>query len=225
MSIRNLIVMAIAAALFTDSAVAHVSHTSVSEVEWNPTSQRFEVSMRLHIVDLEDSISVVTGKKFRLEGNKLAPELLTTYLSKRFAIRSEEQQTTKLHWVGMELELHDVWVYFELEVQPGAKSDNATAGKASTTPGQVETWDQLFEDAKTQTAAKPIRSAAVQMKDVQRLHVESSVLFETQREQKNVVSVTIAAKTNSVVLVPGNRQQVLDVVAKRKWHVGQAQQG
>ena len=221
MSFGTVLNVLVAVIAVTTTAMAHESHTSVSEVEWNPTSQRFEVAMRLHIVDLEDSVSVVTGKKFRLEGNKAVPEQLTAYLSKRFAIRSLDGQQTKLHWVGMELQLHDAWVYFELEVLP------ASSAVDQDKPNRVvENWDQLFEDhtsaAKRTAVAK---TSALKISDAKQLKIESSVLFEAQPEQKNIVTVTVSGNTNSVVLVPGKRADVLDVVTKRKWQIGPEQQG
>ena len=101
-------------AVCTTPALAHSAHAQITEVEFNPVSQRFEVAMKLDTVALEDSVSVHTGQQFRLESAKHVDVVLATWIPQRFRIqcaRSSVRGTVR--WIGFEPELHTVWLYFE----------------------------------------------------------------------------------------------------------------
>ncbi|MCR9201937.1 MAG: hypothetical protein NXI04_25125 [Planctomycetaceae bacterium] len=187
----------IAVVMMTGPVFAHRSHTSVAEVEWNAQSQVFEVAMRLHIADLEDAISVRNKKKFRIESTDNAEQQIQAYLQNRFQIRSDVNVFAKLNWVGMELELHDAWVYFEVsQAKPapatGASSSPPAAPAAS--DSRVQKWEDLF--------TKPSQPGAAANPSPGRMEVTNTVLFDVQPEQKNVVSFTQNRRTLSVVLLP-----------------------
>lgn len=180
-----------AAVMLSGSAFAHRSHTSVAEVEWNARSQVFEVAMRLHIADLEDAVSLRQKKKFRIEGAEDAEQQIQAYLQDRFQIRADSLVFGQLNWVGMELELHDAWVYFE--VGP-SKSTPSAADSSNAVTSRVEKWEDLFSERKD--------SGGIQNPSPARMEVTNSVLFEVQPEQKNVVAFTQNRRTLSVVLLP-----------------------
>lgn len=188
----------VAAMAMTGSVFAHRSHTSVAEVEWNAQSQVFEVAMRLHIADLEDAVSVRQKKKFRIEGADNAEQQIQAYLQNRFQIRSDANVFAKLNWVGMELELHDAWVYFEVsQVKAEAASGTSSAPvtpMSSANDSRVQKWEDLF--------TQPSQSVAVANPSPARMEVTNTVLFDVQPEQKNVVSFTQNRRTLSVVLLP-----------------------
>lgn len=187
----KMVVAWIAVLLLPTCALAHQSHTAVAEMEWNSQSQVFEVSMRLHIADLEDAISVRTGRKFRVESSPNVEQQVHAYLQDRFRIQSPHGVFDSLNWVGMELELHDTWVYFEV----GRKSSGDSTTSASQT--RVERWEDLFstpKPGKESTAAASMTAGGLQ--------VTNSVLFEVQPEQKNVVTFTQQRRSLSAVLLP-----------------------
>lgn len=220
---RNYLLTLLALLTCSGTALAHKSHTSVAEVEWNPKSQRFEVAMRLHIADLEDAISFEKNDRFRLEGNKSAAKELSKYVSEHFTIRTKAAETSRLHWVGMELELHEAWLYFEVELQ-----QPQTAVPRKIDQNTVKNWEQLFEQPKTGKSSEPKpaavgrTSAVVEPKEMK---IRNTVLFGIQPEQKNVVSVTVQGSTDSVVLLPLQPEEVLSVVSKRKWQIGKNEEG
>ncbi len=102
----------------------HPVHETVTEVQWNPESRRYEVSMRLHILD-QDWIEKRANKEPLIEN------WAVDYLSKKFVIRSESEPseiagiesssvkkataTQKLIWVGSREEGSHVWWFFEVE--------------------------------------------------------------------------------------------------------------
>lgn len=110
---RLLSFMLLIAACSASVAFAHPTHTQVTEVEWNPTTRRFEVAMKLDAVALEDSVSVWRGQRYRLESSESIDDVLNRWLPKRFRILTDQTTEGQVRWVGHELELHAVWLYFE----------------------------------------------------------------------------------------------------------------
>ena len=220
---RNYLLTLLALVTCSGTALAHKSHTSVAEVEWNPKSQRFEVAMRLHIADLEDAISFMKNERFRLEGNPSAAKELSKYVSEHFTIQTQAVETSRLHWVGMELELHEAWIYFEVELQ---QTNSALHRKND--QNIVKNWEQLFEQPKTGKSSEPKRAAVGRNRAVvepKEMKIRNTVLFGIQPEQKNVVSVIVQGSTDSVVLLPQKPEEVLNVVSKRKWQPGRNEDG
>ncbi|MEO2031202.1 MAG: DUF6702 family protein [Planctomycetaceae bacterium] len=96
------------------TAAAHSAHTQMTEVEWNSVSGCFEVAMKLDAAALEDSVSMQTGKRFRLESSKHVDNVLAELMPGRFRIDAgNESQPGTVRWAGHELQLHTVWLYFE----------------------------------------------------------------------------------------------------------------
>jgi hypothetical protein len=93
----------------------HPFHTSVMEMSYNQQGQSWEISLRLFQDDLEQTMSSVTGKKFRMVLGDVASErLLDTYLRAHFRFHAGKQTTTPYRWVGSELQQDVVWVYLEI---------------------------------------------------------------------------------------------------------------
>lgn len=65
-------------------AAAHPFHISLAEMEWNPQAKHFEVSLKVHGLDIENALSRMTKRRVRLEvveeADKLLAEYLTTHL-------------------------------------------------------------------------------------------------------------------------------------------------
>lgn len=201
-------------------ANAHPFHASTTEIEWNSASERFEVAMKLRIVDLEDAISVQQGRRFRLEHSPDLKPLLQQYLQQHFAITFAEHTVCHLTWIGHELELHDVWIYFEARSLPGNNSDRlsaveATMSENSSAVAQAAahrsqpailaasrklTWDELLAPDRTQ----PTPSS-------RQVRIRSSLLVDVQREQVNLVVLTFANKVLSATLNATEPETVLEV--------------
>ncbi|MCH2211419.1 MAG: hypothetical protein MK110_08960 [Fuerstiella sp.] len=107
----TLILLVVAGAAKTD---AHPGHTQLTEVEWNPVSERFEVAMKLDAAGLEDSLSVQTGKRFRLDMSEDIDKKLEKWMSKHFQITDRDStRVGRVRWIGRELQRQTVWLYFE----------------------------------------------------------------------------------------------------------------
>ncbi|HIE97584.1 MAG TPA: hypothetical protein EYG03_08335 [Planctomycetes bacterium] len=179
------------------AAEAHSSHTSVTEAEWNENSQRFEIAMKLRIADLQDAISAKQGKRMRLHTGSPAAAILE-YLTENFCVTFTENQECRLRWVGMELELHDVWLYFEAE--PVAEGRNTAffseqnAGQ-SAMPQKVGTWNELFvrhDGAKS-------RFETTGRFGERTVRVRDTVLCDIQPDQTNLVTIRVAGVTQSLI--------------------------
>ena len=69
----------------------HPYHVSLAEVNWNPKTQKFEVALCLWPADLEKALARQTGHPIDLAKEPNIDQLLKTYVSQRFIIRSKSQ--------------------------------------------------------------------------------------------------------------------------------------
>lgn len=172
---------ALAALILTiGTCQAHPNHIGVTEVEWNAKTGRFEVAMKLRATDLEDAISVITKERWRLENAKDLEQQLQNYLKEHFSITFQNHKTCRLHWVGSELLLHDVWIYFEAESLPGKSEEGARA--------EVNTFDELLATANHQAD------------DRQPVVIRNTTLMEIQPEQTHVVAMLKKGRRTTFVL-------------------------
>ncbi|MDG1897881.1 MAG: hypothetical protein P8J37_23520 [Fuerstiella sp.] len=172
------------------AAKAHSSHTSITEVEWNDDSQRFEVAMKVRIADLQDAISVRQGKRIRVESEGAKNSILE-YLTEKFSVTFAEADECRLRWVGLELELHDVWLYVEAE----PLREHPSVAAQSAAPPKLETWDELFvvPDQRKSGFETTGRSGD------RRVRIRDAVLCDVQPDQTNLVTIRVGGVTQSLV--------------------------
>jgi hypothetical protein len=125
-----LIPMLVAVLLGPSVQAVHPFHVCVAQMEWNGTSQLWEVSIRVHPQDLERVLSQKRGKPTSIEDRDF-PELVIPFLDQQFAIvdapksmsiqdliaaidRKESLPTSELRWVGMEPERGWLWIHLEM---------------------------------------------------------------------------------------------------------------
>ena len=65
------------------SACAHPFHISSAEVEFNPKSDRLQVSLKVQAIDFEQALSKMDGQRSKLEQAD-ADELIVAYLARHF---------------------------------------------------------------------------------------------------------------------------------------------
>lgn len=191
------------------SAEAHPGHYSLTEIEFNPQNQRFEVAMRVRIADLQDALAVQAQRRISLEHDAQAAAAVQNYLAANFQISASESDRCILHWVGHELTLHDVWIYFEVQLLD-TSANQSTGGSASddsTTVTQSRQSSQLLTRPGSNAAASSHRSATARWNDFLRptpeqtsVTVKNSMLFDVQPEQMNLVSIRSGGQTQSATL-------------------------
>ncbi|WP_442510724.1 DUF6702 family protein [Novipirellula sp. SH528] len=97
----------------------HPVHETVSEVQWNRETKRFEIALRLHILDQQ----WIENQADKTQGIE---DVAVRYLNKTFRIRpirdtkaetnkDSKPSKAKIHWVGRSDEGSHVWWYFEVE--------------------------------------------------------------------------------------------------------------
>ena len=208
---RKLLLCGAMYVLTTAPLFAHPSHSSITEIEWNAASGRFEVAMRLCIADLEDALSAQANTRIRLTSALSCRPQLQRYLQEQFSITQENDNVCRLHWVGGEMELHHVWIYFEAE----STSDDPAVGSSGPTsrPGnqtqQVRTWKELLaKPGMTSSTASP-RNAPSRLPLT--VCVRNSTLMAIQPEQTNIVVVTCGQHRSSAVLTTEQQKTLLSV--------------
>ncbi len=82
---------------------------------YNAKEQTWEISIRLFQDDLEQTVSSVSGKKFRLiPGDEASEQGLEGYVRKHFGFRVGKQFSTPYRWLGTEQQQDAIWVYLEI---------------------------------------------------------------------------------------------------------------
>lgn len=134
--------------LFSTTALAghHPYHLTFAEMEWNEQSQRFEVALQIPGLTIDDELARIHRRRINVETTEGAEELLKKYVSERLLLSDEHHAESRIHWVGMEVEIQSVWAYFEIELVPmkqkaasKAASPEAASGMSAQPEGlQVE---------------------------------------------------------------------------------------
>lgn len=97
--------------------VFHEYHVSISEINWNQNSSKWEVTVHTFIEDLEFAISQQLDTEYVLKHDN--PNELISYLERTFIIGSIK--SNNMSYVGMEEDGHDVYIHLEFkgESNPG----------------------------------------------------------------------------------------------------------
>ena len=84
---------------------AHSLHQSTAEAEYNPTTQKLEVSLTVFINDLELALMRQSERLISIDKTPAAEfdAHIQAYLAKTFVVTDADGKTMKLEWVGREL--------------------------------------------------------------------------------------------------------------------------
>lgn len=125
-------------------AELHPFHISVAEAEWNPETDRLEVSLKLHAVDLERALTRQGKRKVNLETDQEAEQLCTSYLEQHFFLTLREnvpddpsaeiesiakENRSRIKLIGREFDKTWLLLYFEMKL-PSTLA-KAVAGKTT----------------------------------------------------------------------------------------------
>lgn len=104
-------------------ADAHPIHTSLAEADYNRTTGKLEIALRVFADDFEARLSVHAGRKISLEKTPAAEfdEVTRAYLAERFTVKSREGTLAAHTWVGRELKeaANELWLFFEIPLPGG----------------------------------------------------------------------------------------------------------
>ena len=100
--------------LFTNSRSAHDFHASVTQMQYNPKEQVFEISIRIFTDDFEKVLSAESNSKVNLSGNDKNDALLEKYIHAHFTYINPQKQAKPIKYVGHEIEADANWLYLEM---------------------------------------------------------------------------------------------------------------
>ncbi len=100
----------------------HDFHTSLAELNYNPDTKSFEVSLRVFTDDFEKALSQANQlDKFYLDKGKKHNALIESYLKEHFYLLNAKNQKEALVFYGKEMEADITWLYFEISVKKSLK--------------------------------------------------------------------------------------------------------
>ncbi len=106
--------------------VAHPFHSTLAEMEWNAENGVFEVSLQFAGIEIEDELSSLHGRRISLESTSGAERLLQEYVEQHFRISDATRKSSRVRWVGMEVQVRYVWAYFEIALGENDELAKAT---------------------------------------------------------------------------------------------------
>lgn len=179
--------------LFTchTAKASHPFHTTFAEIEWNAEIQRFEVAMQLPGLQIDQELSRIHKRRINTETTADAETLLEDYITNRFEITDEFHSECRIHWVGIEVELRDVWAYFEVELI-----------KSPTTPSAEPPSDDRVAPS---TSEPKLQTAS----PFEGLSLSNRILTDVLAGQLNMASIIIGNERSSLNLTAEQPQGIV----------------
>ncbi|MBO0939417.1 hypothetical protein J2I47_22905 [Fibrella sp. HMF5335] len=104
-------------------SIIHPFHTSLTQMEFDPQRQTFEISLRLFTDDFETALTKENGgKSVHLNTSQKQDKLVEQYVRKHFAVANADRKLNPITYVGYEQEADAQWIY--LEMPYSAKTQN-----------------------------------------------------------------------------------------------------
>lgn len=95
--------------LLASQAQAHRYHFGLTELSVNARTQSLEIAHRFFVADVERALSLSADKEMQD-----AQKQMEAYVNQHFQLLSASGELVKPKWVGMESDVHDVWIYQEI---------------------------------------------------------------------------------------------------------------
>ncbi|MFT6997010.1 MAG: hypothetical protein ACJAQ4_000755 [Cryomorphaceae bacterium] len=92
----------------------HPFHVGLIEIEYNPITETYQVSMKLFTDDLEKGLEKFSGLSLDITDSsytEVSDSLMSVYIDQNFEIRSEDK--INLEFIGSEREYDVTWIYLE----------------------------------------------------------------------------------------------------------------
>jgi hypothetical protein len=93
----------------------HDYHVSVTQMQYNPGTKLFEVSIRIFTDDLEKALGQTNGnRRFSIRNNDQNDVFVSGYIQKHFVLADDQKKVLPIRYVGKEQEEDATWVYAEI---------------------------------------------------------------------------------------------------------------
>ncbi|WP_241738915.1 DUF6702 family protein [Pontibacter beigongshangensis] len=102
--------------LLSIEGVAHDYHASITDIRYNPKTQRLEVAIKVFMDDLEEALSRKSKAKVVYSNSEQVQQLLQAYLRRHLVFEQEKGKPLQQHFLGSEAETDAVWAYVEVPV-------------------------------------------------------------------------------------------------------------
>jgi hypothetical protein len=115
----SLIIIAVIIATLTFSnkaaaKVAHRFHSSLTRIDYDSDEKNIKITIQMIAHDVLEVFDEIAGKSLELESSPEVDEMLRKYLAEHFVMQNKSGEKLELKWVGKEIELERVFVYFEI---------------------------------------------------------------------------------------------------------------
>ncbi len=98
------------------SGYAHDYHASITDVTFNPGTQRLEVAVKVFTDDLENALSVRSKSKIAYSNSEKVQQHLQAYVEASLSFEVEKGKPLKQRFLGAEEVTDAVWIYVEVPV-------------------------------------------------------------------------------------------------------------
>lgn len=96
----------------------HDYHVSVTQMQYNPGTRLFEVSIRIFTDDLEKALSQTNGnRRFSVKNNDQNDTFVSGYIQKHFLLSDDQKKVVTVRYIGKEQEEDATWVYAEIPLK------------------------------------------------------------------------------------------------------------
>lgn len=102
----------------------HNFHSSLADMQYNPQEKAFQISLTLFADDTENALTRFSKQKYLLGGlgkDRNPDPTLTAYLQANFQLINKKKQVLPIQYIGKEVSLEVVKVYFEIPFQGNLK--------------------------------------------------------------------------------------------------------
>jgi hypothetical protein len=93
----------------------HDFHTSIAQMNYNASSNSFEVSLRVFTDDLEAALSRENSRKIVLDDTPEVDAAIAAYVQKHFAMLEPNNQKAAMNYIGKEAAVDATWIYVEIK--------------------------------------------------------------------------------------------------------------
>ena len=100
---------------------AHPYHTSIGEADWNPETKRLEVALRFVPDDFDRALRAHAGPPSPEATTEEVDRQIVDWLAQGFRVLEdpESDAPAPIQWVGKEVSIEHVWLYFEVPLPKG----------------------------------------------------------------------------------------------------------
>lgn len=131
-----MVVLVVLGAVAMPVRASHTFHASLAQVEFNESSKKVEIAIRVFVDDLEEALTRQAGRRVRLDTTSNVDALALSYVTRSIRIETAQGAPVALTWIGKEPSVDVVWIYVE-----GSASESIENGRL-----RYAAFFELFDD-------------------------------------------------------------------------------